>query len=486
MAEELTAQQRDAVFNRGGKLLVSAAAGSGKTKVLVDRLLSYLTDPIAPANIDDFLIITYTKAAASELRGKIASKLSDRIAREPSNRHLQQQTQRLYLAKISTVHSFCADLLKEYAYKLDIPADFRVAEETECLQLQTQVLDKVLNEAYERIGQDTELQTFIDTQGFGRNDRMIPEILLKVYNSARCHLDPDAWLDKCLREISIDQLEDASETVWGNYLITRFRKNLNMHICALEKCISLANEQDGYEKVCMLLGETVCQLKNLSMMERWDDIVRFASVDYGTLRFTKKNQDAVLNDRIKAIRNACKAQTTKMLTAFADCSEKVLADLSVTAAAARGLISLVNRFAEGYDQLKRSRRVLDFSDLEHYTLQLLYGKSRSGLTVIANEVGSRFREIMVDEYQDSNAVQDAIFSALTNKRNNCFMVGDVKQSIYQFRLADPGIFLEKYETFAPAEAAADGETALHRAGRQTAAGGRSSSSSRSKCEKIAF
>ena len=131
MAEKLTPQQAQAVTNRGGKLLVSAAAGSGKTKVLVDRLLMYLTDPVEPANLDDFLIITYTKAAASELRGKIAAKLTERIALEPENRHLQKQMQRLYLTQISTVHGFCAAILKEYAYRIDLPPDFRVADETE-------------------------------------------------------------------------------------------------------------------------------------------------------------------------------------------------------------------------------------------------------------------------------------------------------------------------------------------------------------------
>ena len=129
MAEKLTAQQQTAVENRGGRLLVSAAAGSGKTKVLVDRLLGYILDPIDPANIDDFLLITYTKAAAAELRGKIAAKLTERVACEPENIHLRRQLQRLYLTKISTVHAFCGDILREYAYRLDIPGDFRVADE---------------------------------------------------------------------------------------------------------------------------------------------------------------------------------------------------------------------------------------------------------------------------------------------------------------------------------------------------------------------
>ena len=148
MADMLTAQQREAVYNRGGKLLVSAAAGSGKTKVLVDRLLSYLTDPAHPANIDEFLIITYTKAAASELRGKIAAKLSEHLAADPDNRHLQKQMQRLYLAKISTVHAFCTDLLRQHANRLDLAPDFRVGDENECGQLRQQAMDELLDEAY--------------------------------------------------------------------------------------------------------------------------------------------------------------------------------------------------------------------------------------------------------------------------------------------------------------------------------------------------
>lgn len=146
MAEKLTPQQQEAVCNRGGNLLVSAAAGSGKTKVLVDRLLSYIADPVNPANLDEFLIITYTKAAASELRGKIAAKLTERIAQEPENKHLQKQMQRLFLAKISTVHSFCADILREYAYKLDLSPDFRVADEMETRELRDLTMSALLDD----------------------------------------------------------------------------------------------------------------------------------------------------------------------------------------------------------------------------------------------------------------------------------------------------------------------------------------------------
>jgi ATP-dependent helicase/nuclease subunit A len=180
MAEELTIAQKPAVTDRGGNLLVSAAAGSGKTKVLTERLLSYIQDPVAPANIDDFLIITFTKAAAAELRVKIASKLTDAIADDPDNQHLQRQMQRLHMAHISTVDSFCTDLLREYAYRLDISSDFRMVDTTETPELQQRVLDQIMEKAYASLDSDPEFLALVNSQGFGRNDRAIPEIILKV------------------------------------------------------------------------------------------------------------------------------------------------------------------------------------------------------------------------------------------------------------------------------------------------------------------
>ena len=233
MADKLTPQQKMAVENRGGKLLVSAAAGSGKTKVLVDRLMRYLMDPVDGANMDDFLMITYTKAAAGELRGKIAAKLSERIAEMPENRHLQQQVQRLFLTKISTVHGFCSDILREFAYRLDLPGDFRVADENECVQLREAAMDRILNEAYDREVLDPDFIAFVDTQGLGRDDRLVPEILLKIYDSARCHLDPDAWLNQCISGGEFDNCRDAGETVWGNYLMADLRNYLEYQILAI-------------------------------------------------------------------------------------------------------------------------------------------------------------------------------------------------------------------------------------------------------------
>ena len=458
MADKLTPQQEMAVTSRGGKLLVSAAAGSGKTKVLVDRLLGFLTQTHDPANLDEFLIITYTKAAASELRGKIAKKLTEEIAQRPEETHLQRQMQRLFLTKISTVHGFCSDLLREYAYKLDIAADFRVADENECREIRETVLAGLLDRAYETAGDDPDFRAFVDTQGVGRSDRQVPEIIERVYDSAHCHLNPEAWLDKCLTDADAEGIGDVGETVWGQYLIRNLQEYLDCQIAVLQQCAESADNCPGLERPAVTLRDAMYQLEQLRACTIWDDIVAKRELRFGSLRFpTKDNPDPELTDRIKAAWSACKEGLKKKLSGFSNDSGQVLTDLHQTAAAQRGLVALVRQFDRDYTAAKRSRRVLDFGDLEHKTLDLLLGKSRSQPTAAAREIGRHYREIMVDEYQDSNGVQDAIFEALTREKQNCFMVGDVKQSIYQFRLADPGIFLEKYEKYVPAQQAEPGQ-----------------------------
>ena len=456
MLDTLTPSQRAAILNRGGKLLVSAAAGSGKTMVLVERLVSYIMDPADPANIDDFLIITYTKAAAAELRSKIAARLSKLIAEQPNNRHLQQQMQRLYLAKISTVHGFCTDILRQYANRLDITADFRVADEGECAELQLRALQNVLETAYESAEENVSFREFVDSQGLGRDDRQIPEIVLKVYGSARCHLDPGAWLSWCASG-SAEEVSDVGKTPWGQYLLSDLKAYLDQQIDAMEKCIKAASISEGMEKPTELFISTVTQLRALRDCVAWDDVLANKEIDFGRLTFTKKCTDLQLCEQLKAVRSACKKGLANRLRNFSDSSNALLEDLQFSKVSALGLVQLVEAFTNEYDRLKKNRGILDFGDLEHKTLDLLLGKRRNGITSIAKEIGERFREVMVDEYQDSNGIQDAIFNALTEKRQNCFMVGDVKQSIYQFRLADPSIFTEKYTQYVSAVDAKAGE-----------------------------
>lgn len=457
MADQLTAQQNQAVHNRGGKLLVSAAAGSGKTRVLVERLLDYLTDPVDPANMDEFLMITYTNAAAMELRGKIAAKLTERIAQEPENKHLQQQLQRLFLTQISTVHGFCASILKEYAYQIDLPPDFRVADGTECEELRQQVMKDLLERAYEVPEEESHFHCFVDSQGVGRNDGSIQDVVLQVYDSAQCHRDPEQWLSNCLEQVELEGITDGAQSTWGKYLMDDLFHWLDIQIAALEECCSRLEKDNGVDKPLANFTQIVQQLKYLRASTTWDEVCSRKDISFGTLRFSGKEYDSILAERVKAVREDCKKELPKYTRCFANGSDQVLTDLRTSAEAARGLIWLVQQFGADYARVKRSRRILDFSDLEHDTLKLLWGKSRSTPTAAAREIAERFREIMVDEYQDSNEVQDEIFSALTQQRKNCFMVGDVKQSIYRFRLADPQIFLEKYNSYVPAAEAQSGQ-----------------------------
>ena len=453
----LTKQQETASLNRGGNLLVSAAAGSGKTKVLVERLMEYMKD--TSINLDDFLIITYTKAAAAELRGKIAARLTEAIADDPDNKHLQRQVQRLFLAKISTVHGFCGDVVREYAQQLKLVGDFRVADENECSEIRERVLSDLLDRAYAQAHEDADFRAFVDTQGLGRDDRLVADIVLKVFDSAMCHPDPEEWLDKCLRDADMAEVSDASQTVWGAYLMDEFFSFLDQHIAAMERCLTIAEENDEKGKVVQNLKVSLVDLRSLRSCDTWDAIANHRPIEYGRLIFPRAF-DETAKARIKAGREACKKGVDKKLEWFTDKSAQVLSDLSQSAAAGRGLIALVRKFRDEFSKAKRARHCVDFSDLEHLVLELLWrpdGKGGKVRSAAALDLRERFVEIMVDEYQDSNKVQDTIFTALSGNGHHCFMVGDVKQSIYQFRLADPGIFLEKYNRYASVEDAAAGE-----------------------------
>ncbi len=457
MAEKLTPQQRLAVTDRGGELLVSAAAGSGKTKVLVDRLISYILDPADPANIDDFLIITYTKAAAAELREKIANKLNEKIAEFPENRHLHRQLQRLYLTTISTVHSFCSDVLRQYAYMLDLPGDFSVIDDRDAAQLRSAAMEKVLDEAYGADDANLDFFCFVESQGFHRNDGKIPELVMKVSERALCHTKPDEWLDQCIGQAQVEDVVDAADTIWGKYLIDDLHEAVALEIGGLKRLLGKISGLDGFESAEKLLGDLIIQLQRLFDAQSWDAIIAARNIDYGKLAFKGEAKGSQLAEDVKKVKALCKKNIDDKLEAFVDSNDQVVHDLRSSYSAVKGLVWLVRGFHSAYAKLKRRIRALDYSDLEHFTLDLLYGKSRTGITSIAKELGNRYREIMVDEYQDSNAIQEEIFSALTIKRHNLFLVGDVKQSIYQFRLADPEIFLNKYNRFGPAGKALDGE-----------------------------
>ena len=449
MADQLTAAQALAVERPGGPILVSAAAGSGKTKVIVERLMRQILRTDEECSINDFLIITFTKKAASELRDRIARELAQRLALDPDNRHLQKQQSRVYLTQISTVHAFCGDLLREFAYELDIPADFRLLEQTEGEALRARLADELLEERYASIAQDPALRQLVDGLGAGRDDRRVPALILGVYNTAQCNPDPARWLDECEAGLALSGVTGAEQTPWGAWLLEELRR------CALEQAEALEtvkrelDREESLAKYCPLFGQNAANLRRLAACTAWDEALGAMdeALDFGRLPPVKNAADPELQARAKAIREQAKDSLRKRREEFYAPSEAVLSDLSETADSLRALFALTRAFTARFQAEKRRLHVLDFGDLEHLALKLLLEPDGRTPTEVARRVAGRYREIMVDEYQDTNGVQDAIFRAVSREGANRFMVGDVKQSIYRFRLADPGIFLQKYASY---------------------------------------
>lgn len=452
---QLTSAQQAVVDNRGGALLVSAAAGSGKTKVLVDRLLKYICDPEHPCNIDDFLVITYTKAAAAELRVKIAQALSQRLSQEPENRHLQRQLHRIYLAEISTVHAFCSNLLRTYAHLLDIPADFRVAEEIESQVLQDRVLETLLEQGY--ADGDPDFLAMAGAFGYGRDDRRLPEAVKMAHGEMRCRADMDGWLEATVRALDISQYTDAAETPWGRYLMAELRVFLDRQIgkfqAALQEMALYPNIEKGLGKV---FRENLMQLEALRACGTWDEIVNGKILSFGRA-VVRNPEDAAVKERLAKVRTLCWSELKTWQEYFFADSQTVLADMGEAAPGAQALLRFAGTFDKAYAAEKKRRKLMDFSDLEHTAIRLLTDKYTGRPTKTAREISQRYVEIMVDEYQDSNQVQDTIFEAVSREGKNRFMVGDVKQSIYRFRLADPDLFLRKYHEYRDDQEAEPGE-----------------------------
>ena len=455
MADTLTAAQRLAVERPCGPVLVAAAAGSGKTKVIVERLMRQILRRDQECSINDYLIITFTKKAAAELRAKIAKELAKRLAEDPDNRHLQKQQSRVYLTQISTVHAFCADLLREFAYELNIPADFRMLEQTEAAVLRQRIADELLEERYAAIAEDPALRQLIDGLGAGRDDRRIPGLLLGVYDTAQCNLKPSAWLDDCEAGLDLAALTGAEQTPWGAYLLDGLRR------CAVEQAEALERLKRDLEADAVLVRyvpvfeQNAAQLRKLSSCAAWDEALEAIpeALDFGRLPPVRSCEDKALQGRAQAVRKLAKDQLRKWGDELYAPSAVVLADLAQTADTLRALFALTRDFTARFDAEKRRLHALDFGDLEHYTLRLLLEPDGVTPTAAARRISERYREIMVDEYQDTNQVQDAIFRAVSKSGVNRFMVGDVKQSIYRFRLADPEIFLQKYAAYPDAEQA---------------------------------
>ena len=451
MAEiKLTPEQKLVTECYGGPLLVSAAAGSGKTIVLVERLLKRVCDGDAGVDVDDFLIITFTNAAASELRSKILDAIYDRIALDPDNRRLRYEAEVCSRAQISTIHSFCSQIIRENAHLLGLNPNFRVADELETNSIKIDVLNDVIEEAYSSGRAD--FLALADTMGAGRDDSGLQEVVLETYGALMSHPYPEDWVRDQLDAFRKDY-SDAAETVWGKVLIKKLTEWIDYNIPKLQEAI---NEGEKIEPFWKKYGATLEDAYDWAIRVRdgaakgWDSARQALYAPFIRAGMIRGYDD------LKKPRNDLKDGAANFKKLFFDSSERSLADLKATYPIAEGLLYFVLRFREAYDAEKRRRGVIDFNDQEHLALSLLIDRESMQPTDLAKKISQRYAEIMVDEYQDVNAVQELIFSAVS-KGDNLFMVGDVKQSIYRFRLADPTIFLEKYHAYKYAAEALDGE-----------------------------
>ncbi|MDE6108082.1 MAG: UvrD-helicase domain-containing protein, partial [Oscillospiraceae bacterium] len=457
MAFNFTNEQSTAIKERGGQFLVSAAAGSGKTRVLVERLLRRVEEE--HTDIDRFLIITYTRAAAAELRGRIAAALSQRLAEHPEDAFLRRQATLVYQASISTVDAFCAQFLREEGHRLELDHDFRLCEENEAQIILEDVLSDVLEERYRDAQPGSDFALLVDTMSDGRNDSRLVRILLDVRSKIQSHPDPERWLQEQTAVFALEGVTDAGNTPWGAILLEDAKRQADYWAGRLMEAVELCR---GDEKLTTGYAPSIQGAMNSFLAlsaatgRGWDEARAHINIEFAPFKPVRNCEDPAAQERIKTLWKQCKDRVDKLKKPFADDSAGLLFDMRAVYPAVRGLFTLVKDLEAAFAAEKRRRGVLDFSDLEHLAARLLVGKDGTP-TELAERWAQRFDEVMVDEYQDANAIQDALFNALSDSGRKLFLVGDVKQSIYRFRLADPTIFLEKYRTFPMWDKAAEGE-----------------------------
>lgn len=459
---KLTEQQHAAVFDRGGSLLVSAAAGSGKTKVLVERVFSYLTQE--RANVDDFLIITYTRAAAAELRARLASELAARVAETPEDRHLRRQMFRVYQADIKTVDGFCASLLREHIHLLEpvdgrcLTPDFRVLDEAEAQLLRERALERTMETFYQDIENgDEEAAQLTGTLGAGRDDRALTALVLELHGKIQSHPYPEKWLRAAAE--SWRQLPSSlADSDYGRTVMEDTVRRALFWAGQLERAVAAMEDcEPVYKANAAQFLAAAAELRRYEQasQEGWDAMGRVQPV-LQRAGAVKNGENDEAKAAAKAVREKYKKAKEEMTAPYLVTEREHLEDLQAAAPSMLALLRLTERFSQRYQAEKVRRNAMDFSDQEHYAVTLLCGQDDEP-TDLARQVSQRYQEIMVDEYQDTNEVQDCIFRAISRAGRNLFTVGDVKQSIYRFRLADPTIFMGKYRQFADAADAEEGQ-----------------------------
>ena len=451
-----TPEQLAAITARGGTLLVSAAAGSGKTAVLVERVIRRLTGP-DPCDADRLLVVTFTNAAAAEMKERISLRLAELVMENPDDQNLQRQQILLQNAHISTIHAFCLDLIRENFEKLDISPDFRIADENEMRLLSREVLAKILEKRYaEGAGEgQSDFLTLADTVGAGRDDSLLEDTVLRLYDFSRSLPDPEGWLDGMLR--MYDPSIPVGKSVCGRAALRHVSQVMESAARGIDASLAM---MEGYEPLVRAYRpafladrEQALACAGAAGEGKWDDVYRrVAGFDFAALGPVRKFEPTALKEALQARRKELKAAVGRLQGGLmGGDAAQVVQDTRTVYPLAVCLHDIVLELDRELFAAKTERNILDFSDLEQLALRLLVTQTPDGPRPgpAARSVAERFEEVLVDEYQDTNRAQDAIFRAVSRGGRNLFMVGDVKQSIYRFRKATPELFMEKKSAYAP-------------------------------------
>lgn len=458
MSNQWTKEQREAIESRGGNLLVAAAAGSGKTAVLVERIIRRITDRTDPADADRLLVVTFTNAAAAEMKERIGQALARELEKHPASKHLHRQMALLGRASISTIHSFCLDLMRQHFYRLDLDPSFRVADETECALIQAETMEELFEQRY-AADDNTLFTALVDCYGGKRDDSALQEIVLSAYHFARSTVDPAGWLRGLPESYNLEEGCTFDQLPWCGILKNSLKHELENIISVQEQAVNLANKPGGPKVYLDNLEEeremTARLLQHCAAGASWSDLYNsFQDITFAKLKSCRKQDaDPQLAEQVRRLRDSVRKKFAAIRKEyFSRTPEGICGDLRKLCPLVKELSGLVIGFAEAYRKAKTARGVVDFGDLEHYSLQVLSESGAQGLlpSPAAISLRERYEEVLVDEYQDINAVQEAILQLVSRQgdgRPNLFMVGDVKQSIYRFRLADPGLFLQKHMAY---------------------------------------
>ena len=452
MSVKFTCDQQKAINLRNKNILVSAAAGSGKTAVLVERIIDIISNPEKPVDVDRLLVVTFTNAAAEEMKERILAAIEKKCLENPENEHLIRQKTYIHSAQITTIHSFCMDLIKENFNELDIDPGFRLGDEAELKLIKTDVMNELLNDYYEEASE--EFLDFIEAYSGNKSDGNIDELILKIYDFSRSHPWPEEWLESCVDNYLVNQ-NDFEKTEWMKQLHIFIKEMLNSYFEEIIKALKITEELDGpYMYGDIIEGEKE-QLEKLINIKSYTDIYEIIS-GFEFKRLPNKKDDSVNPDKRKEVKN--KRDTIKdgiksiAKNYFSQSLDSYLKDINDSYKQVEVIIKLAKEFSERYKNKKKTNNILDFNDLEHFALKLLIKRENQGIvyTNVANELSEYYEEVIIDEYQDSNNLQEVILKSVSGERvnnPNLICVGDVKQSIYKFRMARPELFMDKYEIY---------------------------------------